>query len=153
MPKMTFRRITRKNLRTIIRLSDTLSPYQKTCVADNVYSLAEAYVNRKAWPRAVYAGKNPVGFLMVDKDGSGFPAADHPAAYLWRFMIAGPFQGKGFGKAALDELVFRLRREGKRTLYVSCEMNGPMPYEFYLKYGFTDTKTVEDGEEVLRLVL
>ena len=154
MPKIKFRRVNDDNFRTVVRLSNTLTPYQRSCVADNVTSLAQAYLHRKnAWPRAIYAGKEPVGFLMVDRDDSRYPAEDRPAAYLWRFMIASPHQGKGYGKAALAELVSRLRREGKKTLFLSCEMTGPMPYEFYLKYGFTDTKTVDEGEEVLKLTL
>lgn len=154
MPAVKFRPVREDNFRAVIRLSDTLSPYQKTCVADNVVSLAEAYLHpRSAWPRAIYAGSDLVGFLMLSRDDSPFPDSDRPAGYLWRFMIAGPFQGKGFGKAALDLLVAKLRKEGKKTLFLSCEMRGPLPYRFYLHYGFTDTGEVEDGEEVLKLVL
>lgn len=154
MPKVTFRCVNDDNFKAVIRLSDTLSPYQKTCVADNAISLAQAYLHRKsAWPRAIYAGKEPVGFIMVNLNVCDFPEEDRPSAYLWRFMIAGPHQGKGYGRAALDELVARLRKQQKKTLYLSCEMEGPMPYEFYLKYGFLDTNTVEDGEEVLKLFL
>jgi len=154
MPKITLRRITKNNVLPVIRLYDTLSPDQKKCVAHNAVSIAQAYAERKnAWPRAVYAGKKLVGFLMVNKDLTDGPAADRPTAYLWRFMIAGPFQGKGYGKAVLDEIVSQMRRIGKKTLYVSCTMDGPMPYAFYLKYGFTDTHVVTDGEEDLRLVL
>jgi diamine N-acetyltransferase len=154
MNNVRFRRITVHNFKTVIRLSDTLDAYQRTCVADNVRSIAEAYLHRgSAWPRAIYAGNEPVGFLMLDRDDSGYPAEERPVLYLWRFMIAGPHQGKGYGRAALDLLMEKCRKEGVRTLYLSCETDGEMPYAFYRHYGFEDTNRREDGEEVLRMTV
>jgi diamine N-acetyltransferase len=54
-----------------------------------MYSLAQAFVEPRAWVRAVYADEEPVGFMMVRIDG------DKNEFFLWRFMIAAAHQGKG----------------------------------------------------------
>lgn len=54
---------------------------------------------------------------------------DWPVYYLWRFMIAGEFQGQGYGKQVLDLIVQKCKEEKRRYLYVSCTCIDPMPYE------------------------
>jgi len=152
MEPLTLREVTNENFKPVILLSDTLTDAQKKCVASNVKSLAQAYLNLEdAWPRAVYLGEEPIGFIMLHlHPDDDIPETDRPALYLWRFMIAGPHQGKGYGKAVLDMLVEKCRAEGKKTLYLSCDTDGPMPYRFYLKYGFIDTGKRDDDEQVLK---
>jgi diamine N-acetyltransferase len=150
--KLVFRRINEGNFRRVILLSESLSPEQKRCVAPNVRSLAQAYLHRRsAWPRAVYWGEEPIGFVMLDRFPVNFPEKDLPVYFLWRLMVAAPFQGQGFGKQILDLLVDKCRKEGQKFLYTSCDREGPMPYAFYWAYGFEDTGVVEDDEAVLRL--
>jgi len=151
MDELAFREVTDENFRAVVALSDTLSDAQKKCVASNLKSLAQAYLHREhAWPRAVYLGETAIGFVMLDLDPEAIPEADRPADYLWRFMIAGPHQGKGYGRRVLDMLVAKGRAEGKKTLYLSCDTEGPMPYRFYIAYGFVDTLRREDDEEILK---
>lgn len=148
------REITNENFRSVIKLSDTLTDEQKRCVATNVTSLAQAYLNQdKAWPRVIYLDDTPIGFLMLSLDSSEFPDEDQPALYLWRFMIARDYQNKGYGKQVLDLLIQKCRDEKKKTLYLSCGMEYDMPYKFYTKYGFIDTHVVDDGEEVLKIYI
>lgn len=145
-------KITQYNLFPIIRLSDTLQPEQKQAVAPNVVSIAQAYVHPDiAWPRAIYQDEQLVGFVMMSLFDKDIPAEDQPSYFLWRFMIAGPEQGRGHGKKVLDLLVQKCREDGMRYLYVSCTMKEPMPYRFYIDYGFVDTQTMDDDEEILKL--
>ena len=151
MNKITLQPVNNDNFRVITKLSDTLSDDQKKCVAPNVYSLAQAYLNLDhAWPRAIYLDDTPIGFIMLDINPDDIPN-DENAYYLWRFMIASDHQGKGYGKDALDLIIQKCIEDQKDYLYSSCAMHGDMPYQFYIKYGFIDTGIFDDGEEVLKL--
>ena len=44
---------------------------------------------------------------------------DRPGVYLWRFMIARPFQGKGYGKQAIALVLRDLKARGLHELYTS----------------------------------
>ncbi|MFU8793318.1 MAG: GNAT family N-acetyltransferase [Acholeplasmataceae bacterium] len=151
MSTITLQLITYDNFDTIIKMSDTLTPYQKRCVAPNLYSIAEAYLNLdNAWPRAIYLDDQPIGFIMIDLNPEHIPK-DENAYYLWRFMISEPHQNKGYGKAALNLIIDKCRKDQKSVLYTSCAMEGDLPYQFYLNYGFVDTGVLDGDEEVLTL--
>lgn len=154
MEKITLREITNDNFGLIIRLSESLSTYQKSCVAPNVISLAQAYVNYDcAWPRAIYLNEEPNGFVMIKTIDDDIPSADQPGYFLWRFMIAFDHQNKGYGKTVLDLIVDKCKIEGIKTLYTSCHFEGEQPLKFYLKYGFIDTGIVDDDEKVLKYTI
>lgn len=154
MSQLKFMPINNENFGAVCALSQTLTAEQKKCVATNERSLAQAYVNIDvAWPRAIVLGDEPIGFVMLSYDDEDIPEKDLPALYLWRFMIAKDYQSKGYGKEAMDLLIAKAREEGFKTFYTSCDMKGPMPYQFYIKYGFIDTGEKDDDEEVLKFVL
>lgn len=46
-----------------------VSPDQREFVAPNGKSLAESFATTNVWVRAVYAGEESVGFLMLPDDG------------------------------------------------------------------------------------
>ncbi len=151
---ISFKKITNDNLRQIIELSDTLDEAQRKCVAMNGNSLAQAYVNQEhAWPRAIYLDDTPIGFIMLDLTPDDIPEGDQPAIYLWRFMIAKDYQNKGYGKKSLDLLIRKCKDENKKSLYLSCEIENDMPYQFYIKYGFIDTGIFKDDEQSLMMKL
>ena len=153
MSKIHLKKVTPKNFDEIVKLSNTLTDYQKKCVAPNIASLAQAYVNQKrAWPRAIYLGKKPIGFVMLALWDDDIPKEDWPAYFLWRFMIAGPYQKKGYGEQVLNMLVDKCKKDGIKTFYTSCEMEGEQPYQFYTRFGFKDTG-INDGEQILRMVI
>ena len=153
MPRISLKRITNKNFNEVVKLSDTLSDYQKKCVAPNVVSLAQAYVNKKkAWPRAIYLGKMLIGFIMLALWDEDIPKEDWPAYYVWRFMITKKYQKQGFGTKVLDIIKEKCIKDKIKSLYISCEMDGNQPYDFYIKYGFVDTG-INDGEQILKMYL
>ena len=152
MNKVTLKKVTDHNFHDVIKMSDTLTDYQKRCVAPNAISIAQAYVNQKrAWPRVIYLGKQPIGFIMIALWDDDIPVEDRPAYFLWRFMIAKDFQHKGYGKQALDLIVKKCQKDKVKTLYTSCHIEGEQPYQFYIHYGFVDTGIFDDGEEVLKM--
>lgn len=146
--KVTFREITAETVRPICNLSDTLSDAQKKMVAPNSVSIVQAHFNKYAWFRAVYADDEPVGFIML------YDNPEEPTYFLWRFMIAGPYQSMGFGKRAIDLLIKYVKtRPNAAKLGVSCGEGEASPEGFYEKLGFHRTGEMEDEEVVLSLQL
>ncbi len=152
--QIEFKEVNNDNFRAVVKLTDTLSDMQKRCVAPNVVSIAQAYLNpEKAWVRAIYLDETPIGFVMLNINPDDIKDDDMPALYVWRFMIGGAYQSKGYGKMAMDMILEKARKESKKTVYLSCGMEYEMPYQFYMNYGFTDTKIMHDDEEVLKIYL
>ncbi len=151
---ITLREITPDNFRPIIQLSDTLDESQKKSVAPNVVSIAQAYVNlERAWPRAIYLDDEPIGFVMMALHDDDIPESDQPAYFLWRFMIAKPYQNKGYGKQVIDILKQKAIEDGMSYWYVTCTMHDSMPYQFYIACGFEDTHEMDDDEQILKMRL
>jgi diamine N-acetyltransferase len=131
-------------------------PDQENLVDGVAASLAEAATKPDArpWCRGVYAGDVPVGFVMLaDGVPPGNPDIPWPY-YLWRFLIGASFQGRGYGRAALDEVVAHLRTRPDADVLVTSVVPGPgSPLDFYLRYGFRATGQMFDHEQVLELRL
>ena len=96
----------------------------------------------------VYADETPVGFVMLFDD----PTA--PEYFLWRFMIAQPYHGMGFGRRAIELLVEYVKlRPAATELLVSCVPGEGGPLEFYEKCGFARNGKTYDGEIGLAMEL
>ncbi len=124
-------------------------------VAPNAVSIAQAYFHPEAWFRAVYAGDQPIGFVMLE-DSSLLP--EPPAeleVFLWRFMIDVSHQRKGYGRVALRLVIDEVRRRhpALRTIGTSCVPGPDCPRPFYEELGFVFTGEVFEDEEVLALDL
>ncbi len=140
------REITSETVRAICRL--VVAPAQRGFVAPNAISLAEALFEPKAWYRAIYAGDTPVGFAMLSIDTAT------PTYYLWRLMIAAPYQGRGYGRAALARIVDHVRGlPGATELLVSYVPAEGGPEPFYRGLGVVPTGEVHAGEVEARLNL
>ena len=96
----------------------------------------------KAWFRAVYAGEEPVGFVMLYEDpvGEGDRGPDGPGRavyYLWRFMIDERHQRRGYGRRALELVVEHVREQpGARDLLVSVVPREDSAERLYASAGF-----------------
>ena len=99
-------------------------------VADNVRSIAQAHFSPSVWMRAIYADETPIGFIMTHTSSHYEDGIDCPGVFLWRFMIAGPYQGRDFGKRALEKLVQHLKAMGVPLLYTSCRQGGAVRKDF-----------------------
>lgn len=151
MSKLDFREINEDNFYEIVELSDTLTPEQKDCVASNAYSIAEGSVHSYAYYRGIYADDKPVGFFMLLVPNDDTKGTEWDKFCLWRFMIAYEEQNKHYGVKTLDHIVGLAKEQGHEEIHTSCHMADVSPYKFYLKYGFSDTGKVDDGEQVLIL--
>ncbi|GHP00106.1 N-acetyltransferase [Reticulibacter mediterranei] len=143
---VSLREITRETVESILELEVT--PRQEAFVATNAQSLAEALFSPEAWYRAIYADETPVGFAMLSVK------PEVPCYYLWRFMIGAEYQGKGYGKRALELVIAHVRTlPGARELLLSYAPGKGNPRKFYQKLGFEETGEVDDDEIVMRLLL
>jgi diamine N-acetyltransferase len=121
-----------------------VAPEQASFVEPNSVSLAEAYVHEVAWCRAVYAGDELVGFVMLHD------SADGPGYMLWRLMIDARFQGRGLGRQVVQRVVEYVRmRPGAGQLKVGAHQGEGGPGPFYESLGFVATGEVIDDEEVV----
>jgi diamine N-acetyltransferase len=143
---VSLRKVTGKTVRAICDLN--VSESQKGLVSPNAVSIAEAYFTKYAWFRAIYAGNIPVGFVMLHEDPK------RGAYGLWRFMIDARYQGRGYGRKALDLVIERVKKRPKAkslTLHVVRAERGAE--ELYKRYGFEFTGKIEEGQHVMRLRL
>jgi diamine N-acetyltransferase len=132
--------ITPENVRAVCDLQ--VAPEQQDFVTPNAVSLAEAYVHDVAWCRAVYAGAELVGFVMLHDSLAG------PGYMLWRLMVDARFQGRGVGRQVVQQVVEYVRhRPGATQLKVGAHRGEGAPGPFYESLGFVSTGEVIDGEE------
>ncbi len=104
-----------------------------------------------ARPFGIYADDRLVGFCMFAFDPDDDDAEDR--YYLWRFMIDKDEQGKGYGQAALEEIIRYFRDNGADRLYLSTEPGNELGLHVYHKAGFRETGVIGDGEAVLMRML
>ncbi|WXG46470.1 MAG: GNAT family N-acetyltransferase [Candidatus Atabeyarchaeum deiterrae] len=144
--KVRLRKITSRTVRTICNLS--VSEDQKNFVAPNAVSIAQAYFSKAAWFRAIYADETPVGFVMLVE----IPKREY--YYLWRFMVDARYQGKGYGRKALELIIKRVRRRPKASaLCLSVVRAKGSAEEFYKSFGFEFTGKMDGIEHVMKLSL
>ncbi len=131
-----------------------VSVEQRTYVAPNALSIAEAHFNPGAWLRAIESDDELVGFVMLlDPTISGAltrgPFANDDIC-LWRFMIDHRYQHKGIGKRALDLVCQHVRQQGKANRILSSYVEGPHgPERFYMNFGFQRTGRMRsNGREI-----
>jgi diamine N-acetyltransferase len=143
---VTLREITKENLEDVLALK--VAEHQRSFVADNARSLAQAHFYSEAWYRAIYADETPVGFVMLYID------TNTPEYFLWRFMLDARYQRHGFGRQALEQVIAYVRGlPNATTLGLSYHKEDGGPEPFYTKLGFVNTGEMLEDEHVMRLDL
>ena len=96
-----------------------------------------------------------VGFAMLFPLGDGgdddsIPEPGTERGYiLVRLMIDDRFQGKGYGRAALDAIVELVRQRGLPAIRLSVVPENEQALEFYRRNGFAETGEIHGGEIVM----
>jgi len=144
--QVTLRQITMANFDDCLKLA--LRKDQKGFVASNMYSLAEAKADGVSRPHAIYADDEMVGFIMYDV------AADEGRGYISRLMVDARFQGRGYGRAAMAQVIERLKSvPACREVLTSYVPENKVAGHLYASLGFEPTGEVDHGETVMRLEL
>ncbi|WP_052759459.1 GNAT family N-acetyltransferase [Paenibacillus sp. DMB20] len=78
---------------------------QVKLVASNLDSLLHAVKEVTSKPYGIYANDLMVGFILFDNE-------IYSDGYYWilRFMIDEKYQGKGYGKCAIKEVIHKLKK-------------------------------------------
>ena len=144
---VVLRELTAETLRPILALEvreDQLDHYPRS----NGYSIAQAHFAPDAWFRGIYAGKTPVGFVML----SVIPAkAEY---FLWRFMIDRRHQRRGYARRAMHLVIEHVKTlPGAREFYLSHLRGNAAAAALYLELGFRYTGDETDGDLLMRLDL
>lgn len=152
------RKITYDNFDECIKLEP--NEEQKSYVASNIRSLAQAYValtNNECipMPYAIYDNDIMVGFIMLSYNEAD-ENDDENTYWVWRLMIDKRYQGKGYGKETMIKALELIRTfpYGKASaVYLSYEPENVVAKTLYASLGFVETGKIEYGELVAKLDL
>ena len=146
---INLKKITEENFIDAFNLK--LGAGQDQFVSHPIRSLAQAYVYRnQCQPFGIYYDEEMVGYAMVIFD------FDIPEYDIWHMMIDEKHQGKGYGKAALEQIVAYIKTKpfgdtGRITL--TCNKENVIAMGLYREMGFKDTGVVDDDEVELSMTI
>lgn len=136
-------KITEKNFIDAFGLK--LDAGQERFVSHPIRSLAQAYVYREqCQPFGIYDEEVMVGYIMVIYD------YDIPEYDLWHMMIDVSKQGRGYGRAALDQVLAYIRTKpfgASDRVTLTCNRENSRALRLYKSRGFVPTGA-EDEEEI-----
>jgi len=133
---MEFRKIDKSNYWDCIEL--TVDDSQVDFVADNKQSLVEAAYEDGLYVLGIYKGDTMVGFVLYDYDET------FPGWSMSRFMIGKQFQGKGYGKQAVNAfLEYFKEQHNAEKLFISVSLENAVARKMYSDIGFKEIKEVE----------
>lgn len=145
----TFEKITEDNFLDAFNLR--LAKGQESYVSHPVRSLAQAYVYRdQCQPFGIYNEDKMVGYVMVVYD------YDIPEYDIWHMMIDASSQGKGYGSAALTQVIDYIETKpfgDSDRVTLTCKQENQIALKLYHRAGFVETGVEEDGEIELSQIL
>ncbi|MEK4627101.1 MAG: GNAT family N-acetyltransferase [Solibacillus sp.] len=125
---------------------------QKNWVASNVTILARAYVYRdyNSIVYAIYNSNTPVG-LLLQRD---YIENEKTCCVLDQFMITEQFQGKGYGKKAMQQWIALIKKESKYNSITLCyKEEDSIAKKLYESLGFQHTGVVDEDEVIMEYLL
>lgn len=141
---ITLQEINAENFWDIIDLQ--VHPEQQDLVTSNAVSIAQAKVQPECLPLAIYAEDQLVGFLMycIDRDDNEY--------WLYRLMIDKRFQGKGYGRQALEKVIEIIQKDKSRhKIFLGVDLDGKASVKLYESLGFVFNGQVFGKEHIMVL--
>jgi diamine N-acetyltransferase len=125
-----------------------LSTKQGGLVAPHMYTISETEIEPAFVPLAIYVDNKVVGFAMYGLD------PDDGKYWIYRLMIDVDHQGKGYGKAALAQLIKRLSELADcDEIFAGYKPWNNVAASLFGEMGFERTGEMLSGEFVVRLDL
>lgn len=157
---LELKKINRNNVAEILKLE--VFDNQKSFVATNNSSIIEAYTaiteNNHVFTFGIYNDDTPIGFLMIGFDvnsvDEGAPSIAKGNYNIWRLIIDKKFQGKGFGKKAMNlalEFINTFPCGIAKYCWLSYESDNDVARQLYKSVGFVETEE-KDGEEIVAIL-
>lgn len=150
---ISLRPVTVRNWMSALRL--TVAPEQQRFVAEYApvaaVALAKAYVRPGGaeWaPYAIYAQDDMVGFVEL-----AYEPATSDQYWVFHFFIDARFQRRGYGRAALQQLIAFVQREHPacEVLQLVVHPDNTAAQALYISAGFLPTGDTRWGEPVYQL--
>lgn len=142
--------LTEENLKQCLALK--VSEEQAQYISSNEDSIKTAKEEGDiAHPFAICADGKVVGFTVFVLDEEYEDPNDR--YWLWKFMIDESLQGKGYGTAALQEVIRYFKEHGANNIRLSTKETNVGALSVYRKAGFKDTGEMNDEEIVLQFDL
>ncbi len=150
---ITLRKVDRSNWHETLLLA--VQPDQQKFISDYApiaaIALAKAYVGAVglSWvPYAIYAEQQNVGFFAL-----AFSANSQEDIWLFHFFIDQRFQRRGYGKAALSEIIRLVQQiyPDRTGISLLVHPENTVAQALYQNSGFRLTKEELWGEPVYRL--
>ena len=149
MDNIVLKRIDESNFIDCFNLK--LAVGQEKYVSNPTRSLAQAYVYySQCVPFGIQAEDKMVGYVMVIYD------YDDEVYNIWHMMIDKDFQGNGYGKGALQEVLRYISSKPfgqSQTVLITCNPENKIAYGIYRQLGFIETGRSGDDELELGITL
>lgn len=149
MTMLQLRPITKDNWIKAISLK--VREDQMNFVASNAVSLAQLNFLDNFYAKGIYLEDEMIGFTLdgIDEDEQQY--------WIYRMMIDKKFQGKGYGKKAIQLIIDdirAMREDHHKTISLSYEPGNEVAKYIYSKMGFKEVDgLIIEGEQVARFML
>jgi GNAT superfamily N-acetyltransferase len=149
MSGVVLREVTDENRQAVLAIR--VAPAQVRFVGTVAGALEDASQSPegKPWYRAIYAGEQPVGFIMLSWDVTPEPPRIIGPWFLWKLLVDERHQGRGHGRAAVRLVADIVRANGAAELLTSCIPGDEGPELFYRRIGFSSTGDVDEKGEII----
>ena len=122
-----------------LKVSEAQSKY----VAPNAVTIAQYHYEPSGWVRGLFDGDAAVGLLAMINPSIPSPSFEEgdpdDGGFMWRLMIGEGFQGKGYGRQAVEIAKALCRDWGYTRLYTSAVPGDITPVPFYESCGLRQT--------------
>ncbi|MCG1010764.1 GNAT family N-acetyltransferase [Salinicoccus sp. ID82-1] len=142
MIEISIRDINTDNLARVKRIR--IKENQENFIETVDECLAEAEIHKEWCPVSIYAGEGIVGFAMYGAFGK------NPDVWIDRIIIDASHQGKGYGTAAMQQLMeIVMDKYSVRTVYLSFTSGNHVAQKIYEKLGFRFTEEYDPAGELI----
>lgn len=149
MNQITLAKIDESNFLDAFNLK--LGPGQERFVSHPIRSLAQAYVYyHQCTPFGIFCESVMVGYVMVIYD------YDLKEYDIWHMMIDERYQGKGYGKAAIQRCLAYIAEKpfgDSDKVVLTCHKDNMHALTLYKKLGFMETGNFDEDEIELAIYL
>ncbi len=121
---------------------------------ENAFSaaqLAELGITRESWAAGIAQGDSIGRLAWEGERMAGYCFADRDSGEVLVLALLPACEGRGIGRALLDQVMQTLRGLGHERLFLSCAADpGVRSHGFYRRLGWTPTGEIDAaGDEVL----
>jgi diamine N-acetyltransferase len=111
-----------------------VSKEQSDFIESNAISIAQTKFERTLKPYGIYFEDRVVGFLMYNS-----VAEELDGHWIYRIMVDKKFQGKGIGKAAMEQIIAEMKKlPDVKKMVVGYHPDNTGAHQLYASLGFID---------------